>query len=124
MSEFTHINASGEAIMVDVSEKTETSRVAKAQALVQVNQQTVDSLLNGEQHKGDVFACARIAGIQAAKKTSELIPLCHPLMLSKVTVDLSVVCNGLPICWPNLPLSGIGYLEAASHQLNTIIATS
>ncbi|WP_338626423.1 cyclic pyranopterin monophosphate synthase MoaC [Agarivorans sp. OAG1] len=90
MSEFTHINASGEAIMVDVSEKTETSRIAKAHALVQVNQLTVDSLLNGEQHKGDVFACARIAGIQAAKKTSELIPLCHPLMLSKVTVDLSL----------------------------------
>ncbi|MDO6762167.1 cyclic pyranopterin monophosphate synthase MoaC [Agarivorans sp. 1_MG-2023] len=90
MSEFTHINASGEAIMVDVSDKTETSRIAKAQARVNINQQTVASLVNGEQHKGDVFACARIAGIQAAKKTSELIPLCHPLMLSKVTIELDL----------------------------------
>ncbi|MDO6686027.1 MULTISPECIES: cyclic pyranopterin monophosphate synthase MoaC [unclassified Agarivorans] len=88
MSEFTHINASGEAIMVDVSDKAETNRIAKAQARVNINQQTVASLVNGEQHKGDVFACARIAGIQAAKKTSELIPLCHPLMLSKVTIEL------------------------------------
>ncbi|GDY25724.1 cyclic pyranopterin monophosphate synthase MoaC [Agarivorans sp. Toyoura001] len=90
MSKFTHINASGEAIMVDVSDKTETSRIAKAQARVNINQQTVASLVNGEQHKGDVFACARIAGIQAAKKTSELIPLCHPLMLSKVTIELDL----------------------------------
>ncbi|MGY5449492.1 cyclic pyranopterin monophosphate synthase MoaC [Agarivorans sp. MS3-6] len=90
MSDFSHINASGEAIMVDVSDKSETSRIAKAQALVEINQQTVASLISGEQHKGDVFACARIAGIQAAKKTSELIPLCHPLMLSKVTVELDL----------------------------------
>jgi len=79
MSSLTHINAAGEAHMVDVSGKTETVREAQAEALV---------LIDGSHHKGDVFATARIAGIQAAKRTWELIPLCHPLMLSKVEVTL------------------------------------
>ncbi len=90
MSQLSHISAKGEAVMVDVSDKSETNRIAKAQALININQHTVASLVAGEHYKGDVFACARIAGIQAAKKTSDLIPLCHPLMLSKVTIDLSL----------------------------------
>ena len=74
--------------MVDVSGKSETIREARAEALVTMSQETLSMILNGQHHKGDVFATARIAGIQAAKRTWELIPLCHPLLLSKVEVSL------------------------------------
>lgn len=88
MTTFTHINSQGEANMVDVSEKTNSVREARAEALVTMSQETLSMILNGQHHKGDVFATARIAGIQAAKRTWELIPLCHPLLLSKVEVSL------------------------------------
>ncbi|OOF84604.1 molybdenum cofactor biosynthesis protein C [Rodentibacter ratti] len=88
MTTFTHINSQGEANMVDVSEKTDSVREARAEALVTMSQDTLSMILNGQHHKGDVFATARIAGIQAAKHTWELIPLCHPLLLSKVEVSL------------------------------------
>ncbi|MGX9418952.1 cyclic pyranopterin monophosphate synthase MoaC [Vibrio sp. RC27] len=90
MNELTHVNSSGEANMVDVSAKDESVRVARAQAIVEVSQQTLDLIISGQHHKGDVFATARIAGIQAAKKTWDLIPLCHPLLLSKAEVQLEV----------------------------------
>ena len=86
--ELSHINASGEAHMVDVSEKDITVRIARAQAFVDMSPATLELILSGQHHKGDVFATARIAGIMAAKKTPELIPLCHPLMLTKVEVDI------------------------------------
>ena len=88
MNQFTHINASGEANMVDVSGKVETVREARAEAFVYMAPETLQLILSGDHHKGDVFATARIAGIQAAKKTWDLIPLCHPLLLSKVEVQL------------------------------------
>ncbi len=84
----THINNDGEAHMVDVSEKQDTGREARAEALVTMSQKTLDLILSGQHHKGDVFAVARIAGIQAAKRTWELIPLCHNLLLSRVEVTL------------------------------------
>lgn len=84
---FTHINANGEANMVDVSEKKVTTRVARAEAYIYMTPETLTMILEGNHHKGDVFSVARIAGIQAAKQTSQLIPLCHPLMLSKVSVE-------------------------------------
>jgi cyclic pyranopterin phosphate synthase len=90
MSHLTHINSSGEANMVDVSAKDDSVREARAQAIVEVSEQTLSLILSGKHHKGDVFATARIAGIQAAKKTWDLIPLCHPLLLSKVEVQLNV----------------------------------
>jgi len=74
--------------MVDVSAKTETVREARAEAWVVMHPDTLQMIIDGSHHKGDVFATARIAGIQAAKRTWELIPLCHPLMLSKVEVSL------------------------------------
>lgn len=77
--------------MVDVSAKQETVREARAEAVVTMQQRTLQMILDGQHHKGDVFATARIAGIQAAKRTWELIPLCHPLMLSKVEVSLSAL---------------------------------
>ncbi|MDO6705806.1 cyclic pyranopterin monophosphate synthase MoaC [Photobacterium sp. 1_MG-2023] len=91
MTELTHINASGEANMVDVSAKADTVREARAEAFVSMSEETLTLILSGQHHKGDVFATARIAGIQAAKKTWDLIPLCHPLLLSKAEVQLEPV---------------------------------
>ena len=89
MSKLTHINANGEAEMVDVSDKNNTMREAKAGARVIMQTETLELIVSGSNKKGDVLAVARIAGIQAAKKCSDLIPLCHPLMLSKVSVELT-----------------------------------
>jgi cyclic pyranopterin phosphate synthase len=88
MSQLTHINEAGQAQMVDVTEKSVTERQATASATVTMSAETMKLIVEGGHKKGDVFAAARIAGIQAAKKCSDLIPLCHPLMLTKVTVDL------------------------------------
>jgi cyclic pyranopterin phosphate synthase len=84
----THIGRRGQARMVDVSEKAATERVAIAQGRVVMSAKTLDLVLAGNAKKGDVLGAARIAGIMAAKRTSELIPLCHPLALSKVEVDI------------------------------------
>ena len=84
----THIGAEGEARMVDVSEKPATARVAVAEARVRMGAATLAAILAGDAKKGDVIGAARIAGIMAAKKTSDLIPLCHPIALSKVIVDI------------------------------------
>ena len=89
MSKLTHINANGEAQMVDVSDKNNTTREAKAGARVIMQPETLELIVSESNKKGDVLAVARIAGIQAAKKCSDLIPLCHPLMLSKVSVELT-----------------------------------
>jgi len=89
MSKLSHITASGEAHMVDVSGKSVTTRVATAEGRVVMKPETLALCLSGDAKKGDVLGTARIAGIMAAKKTHELIPLCHPLLISKVTVDLT-----------------------------------
>lgn len=89
MSELTHLDAQGRASMVDVTEKAVTGREAVAEARVIMQPETLALLLDGRHPKGDVFAVSRIAGIQAAKRCSELIPLCHPLMLSSVKVELT-----------------------------------
>ncbi|WP_315704172.1 MULTISPECIES: cyclic pyranopterin monophosphate synthase MoaC [unclassified Bradyrhizobium] len=85
----THIDQRGEARMVDVSEKPATERIAVAEGRVVMSHATLELIVSGNAKKGDVLGTARIAGIMAAKRTSELIPLCHPLMLSKVTVDIT-----------------------------------
>jgi cyclic pyranopterin phosphate synthase len=84
----THFDAAGRAAMVDVSAKAETSRTATARGRIVMQPATLALILEGRAGKGDVLGVARIAGIMAAKRTSDLIPLCHPLMISKVTVDL------------------------------------
>jgi cyclic pyranopterin phosphate synthase len=84
----THLDEKGAARMVDVSEKASTVRVAVAESYIVMQPQTLAMIVEGRHAKGDVFAVARIAGIQAAKKTSDLIPLCHPLILSSVKVEL------------------------------------
>lgn len=85
----THVNAKGEAHMVDVGEKQETDRIAIAHGSIKMARHTLEAIENGNAPKGDVLATARIAGIMGAKKTSELIPLCHPLMLTKIAVDIT-----------------------------------
>ena len=88
MTKLTHLDEHGHARMVDVGGKAETDRTATAEAVIEMLPATLQMIVAGGHKKGDVFAVARIAGIQAAKKCSDLIPLCHPLMLSSVTVDL------------------------------------
>lgn len=85
----THVGESGEARMVDVSDKPESKRVARASGLIRMRPATLVAIVNAEVKKGDVLGVARIAGVMAAKKTAELIPLCHPLRLDDVQVDLS-----------------------------------
>ncbi|WP_295897036.1 cyclic pyranopterin monophosphate synthase MoaC [uncultured Bartonella sp.] len=90
MSEkLTHVNAKGEAHMVDVGAKNETERVAIAHGAIKMAKETLSAIESGNAPKGDVLAAARVAGIMAAKKTGELIPLCHPLMLTKISVDIA-----------------------------------
>jgi cyclic pyranopterin monophosphate synthase len=89
-SELTHLDSSGRARMVDVGEKPATERRAVAQAVVRVSAETARRVLAGDAPKGDVLGVARIAGIQAAKRTAELIPLCHPLALTFVGVEGSI----------------------------------
>ena len=89
MSRLSHLNERGEAAMVDVSEKPGTQRTAIAEGFVAMAPQTLTLVTKGEAKKGDVLAAARIAGIMAAKRTHELIPLCHPLMITKATVDFA-----------------------------------
>lgn len=89
MSKLTHLDENGAANMVDVSEKAETIRIATASGCVIMQQATLDLIISGNAAKGDVIGTARLAGIMAAKKTADLIPLCHPLMLSKVTVEIT-----------------------------------
>ena len=84
----THIGAAGEANMVDVGDKAETTRTAIAEGTVTMRPETLDIILSGNAKKGDVLGTARIAGIMAAKRTHELIPLCHPILLTKVTVEI------------------------------------
>ena len=84
----THIGAAGEANMVDVGDKAETTRTAVAEGTVTMRPETLDLILSGNAKKGDVLGTARIAGIMAAKRTHELIPLCHPILLTKVTVEI------------------------------------
>ena len=88
MKPLTHIGADGEARMVDVSAKAATDRAAIAEGRVRMAASTLGTILAGDAKKGDVIGAARIAGIMAAKKTAELIPLCHPVALTKVSVDI------------------------------------
>ena len=88
-TKLTHIDASGEAHMVDVGDKAETVRVAVAEGFVKMKPETLALIRDGNAKKGDVIGTARLAGIMAAKQTANLIPLCHPLMLTKVAVDIT-----------------------------------
>ncbi|WP_455380618.1 cyclic pyranopterin monophosphate synthase MoaC [Acidihalobacter prosperus] len=88
MNELTHFNRKGQAHMVDVSEKDQTHRIAVAEGLIRMRSETLDLIRQGGHKKGDVLGIARIAGIMGAKRTADLIPLCHPLALTRVDLDL------------------------------------
>lgn len=90
MEGLTHFDKTGNAIMIDVSDKEPTTRVATAQGRISMKQETLRIIEEGKVGKGDVLGVARVAGIMAAKKTSELIPMCHPLMLAKCSVDFDI----------------------------------
>ena len=93
-SGLSHFDPGGNAHMVDVSGKAVTSRIATARGRVEMTAETLDIVRNGQAKKGDVLAVARLAGIMAAKKTADLIPLCHPLPITKVSLDLSLDTTG------------------------------
>ncbi|GHV20249.1 cyclic pyranopterin monophosphate synthase accessory protein [Spirochaetia bacterium] len=98
MQGFTHFDISGNAIMVDVGAKEVTQRVAVAGGRIVMQQQTLDAIKSGQTKKGDVLGVARIAGIMAAKKTAELIPLCHTLIFDSVTIDFDMPgINGINV---------------------------
>jgi cyclic pyranopterin phosphate synthase len=89
MSEFTHFDQSGQARMVDVGEKPVTERKAVARGRIRMQQETLQLIIGGDAKKGDVLGAARLSGIMAAKRTCELIPLCHPLRLTSITIDFT-----------------------------------
>ena len=90
MSGLTHFDPQGQAHMVDVSDKDHTDRIAVAEGYVRMSKQVLEIIIEGRAKKGDVLSVARLAGIMGAKKTSELIPLCHPLPITKVALELTV----------------------------------
>jgi cyclic pyranopterin monophosphate synthase len=97
MNKLSHLNHKGEAHMVDVSAKDVTTRSATARARVLADAETIAIITSGTAQKGDVIATARLAGIMAAKKTSDLVPLCHPLMISKVSVNFDIENNYIDV---------------------------
>ncbi len=97
MSKLTHLDEAGQAAMVDVSAKAATTREAVAEGRITMSAKALTAIKDGTAKKGDVLCTARIASIMAAKKTSELIPLCHPLMLSKVAVDFTFEEDGIRV---------------------------
>ncbi len=105
IEKLTHFDAEGQAIMVDVTHKEETSRTAVAKGRIRVSPETLQAITEGTAKKGDVLGVARVAGIMAVKRTSELIPMCHPLMLGKCSVDFRLdreQCEVEAICTASL----------------------
>lgn len=118
-TELTHFNEQGRARMVDVSQKAETSRVARAQAEVHMAPETMQKIRFGQIGKGDVLAVAQVAGIMAAKKNSELIPMCHPLLLTKVNIRFGIetleTAGGVGACEDSERVGAAGE-PASSHS--------
>jgi cyclic pyranopterin phosphate synthase len=90
MTKLTHVGETGEARMVDVSEKADTARVARASGTIATSRETLDAIVENRMKKGDVLSAARLAGIMAAKRTADLIPLCHNIALTDVSIDIDV----------------------------------
>lgn len=107
MNGLTHIDKNGRACMVDVSHKSDTDRFARASGMIFASKEVIDAISSGTVQKGDALAAAKIAGIMAAKKTSDLIPLCHPLLLSKISVNFTLCPEqGAIRCECSVKLSG------------------
>jgi cyclic pyranopterin phosphate synthase len=97
MGKLSHVDNEGRANMVDVSAKPLQNRTARAEGFIELQQDTIKLILDNKMKKGDVISIAQIAGIQAAKKTSELIPLCHPLQITKIDVKVEIIEDGLRV---------------------------
>ncbi|MBL6879684.1 MAG: cyclic pyranopterin monophosphate synthase MoaC [Betaproteobacteria bacterium] len=126
LNDLTHFDSAGQAHMVDVGDKKETKRVAVASGTITMNPETLSLIQSGSSKKGDVLGVARIAAIQASKKTSELIPLCHPLAITRVTADFeiqqalnSVTCKATVETWGKTGVE-MEALSAVSVALLTI----
>ncbi len=119
MNKLTHLDSAGNARMVDVGSKAETHRVAIAKGLIRMNAATLAAIAAGNAPKGDVLGTARIAGIMAAKKTGELIPLCHPLGLDAVNIDFELVENGVE-CTATASLTGKTGIEMEALTAVTV----
>jgi cyclic pyranopterin monophosphate synthase len=126
LNDLTHFDSAGQAHMVDVGDKKETKRVAVASGTITMNPETLSLIQSGSSKKGDVLGVARIAAIQASKKTSELIPLCHPLAITRVTADFeiqqalnSVTCTATVETWGKTGVE-MEALSAVSVALLTI----
>lgn len=117
--QFSHTDNSGKARMVDISGKLPMHRVAKASGIIRLQEETIDLILQNQVKKGDVLGIARITGIQAAKMTPSIIPLCHPLLLSKVDVDASVVPGGVEV---SATVSCIGNTGVEMEALTAVSA--
>jgi len=118
----THFDARGAAVMVDVGAKGETHRVARARGRIVMQAATLDTIARGTAKKGDVLGIARIAGIQAAKRTSDLIPLCHPLALTKVTLDLELVRKPGPAVECTATVETVGRTGVEMEALTAVAA--
>ncbi len=120
MTKLTHLNDSGESHMVDVGAKSLTQREATARSVVKMKPETLSLIMEGGHKKGDVFAVARIAGIQAAKKCSDLIPLCHPLMLSSINVEIEADVENHSV----IILASCGLLGQTGVEMEALTAAS
>ena len=123
MSKLTHLDDAGKATMVDVGDKAVTERIARAEGFVVMQPETLQRIIDGDAAKGDVLAAARIAGIMAAKRTHELIPLCHQLALSKVSVEFSPEPEAAPL--PRLRVEAMAKLDGKTGvELEALTAAS
>ena len=127
IEKLTHFDAEGQAIMVDVTHKEETSRTAVAKGRIRVSPETLQAITEGTAKKGDVLGLARVAGIMAVKRTSELIPMCHPLMLGKCSVDFRLdreQCEVEAICTASLKGQTGVEMEALTGVSVALLTTS
>lgn len=123
MSKLTHLDEAGRASMVDVADKADTARIARAEGHVAMQAETLQRIIDGDAAKGDVLAAARIAGIMAAKKTHDLIPLCHQLALSKVAVEFTPRPDAAPL--PRLRVESMAKLSGKTGvEMEALTAVS
>ena len=123
MSKLTHLDEAGRASMVDVADKADTARIARAEGYVAMQAETLQRIIDGDAAKGDVLAAARIAGIMAAKKTHDLIPLCHQLALSKVAIEFTPRPDAAPL--PRLRVESMAKLSGKTGvEMEALTAVS
>ena len=121
MGEFSHFDQHGNAVMVDVTKKKETTRTAIAQGKIKVNDEIFEKVKEGSMAKGDVLGTARIAGIMAAKKTFELIPMCHPLLLTKVDISLLTIYDMCKAIDKHMVMSEIHLVEKTGGKSGNFV---